>query len=80
MSVPLDSTRKRERGAPRDLGFDLPALNVAWATFGAEWLMFGSNWPVSDHFGSYETVVALSREFVKGKGMRLSRGCSAGTR
>lgn len=41
-----------------------PYLDVVFAAFGAERLMFGSDWPVCTVAGSYEQVVGLVADYV----------------
>ena len=65
LSALVDSTRKRERGAPTDLAFYRPVFDAVWKAFGRKRLMFGSNWPVSDHYATYPTLFALASKFVK---------------
>src|SRR5262249_48810357 len=45
LSALVDGTRKRD-AAPTDLEFYIPVLNVIWKAFGADRLLYGSNWPV----------------------------------
>ncbi|MFO0797169.1 MAG: amidohydrolase family protein [Gemmataceae bacterium] len=68
LSALADSTRRREQRAPAEAAFYRPVLDAAWAAFGADRLVFGTNWPVSDHYAPLPRVVALATEFVKGKG------------
>lgn len=68
LSAFADSTRRREQRAPADPAFYRPVLDAAWAAFGADRLVFGTNWPVSDHYAPLARVVALATEFVKAKG------------
>ena len=67
LSALVDGTQKRD-GAPTDLKFYEPVLDVIWKAFGADRLMYGSNWPVSDLYAKYATVYALAAKFVEGKG------------
>lgn len=67
LSALVDGTRKRD-GASTDLAFYEPVLDVIWKAFGADRLLYGSNWPVSDLYAKYETVYALASKFVEGKG------------
>lgn len=67
LSALVDSTRK-QTGAPTELSFYTPVLDVVWKAFGVERLMYGSNWPVSDLYAKYATVYALASKFVEGKG------------
>lgn len=67
LSALVDGTRKRD-AAPTDLTFYTPVLDVIWKAFGADRLMYGSNWPVGDLYAKYATVYALASKFVEGKG------------
>ena len=67
LSALVDGTRKRD-GAPADLAYYTPVLDVIWKAFGADRLLYGSNWPVSNLYAKYETVFALAAKFVEGKG------------
>ncbi len=68
LSALVDSTRRRDRMAPADPAYYRPVMDAAWAAFGADRLLFGTNWPVSDHYAPLPQVVALATEFAKGKG------------
>lgn len=67
LSALVDGTRKRD-AAPTDLAFYTPVLDVIWKAFGADRLLYGSNWPVSDLYAKYATVFAITSKFVEGKG------------
>jgi len=67
LSALVDGTRKRD-AASADLTFYTPVLDVIWKRFGADRLLFGSNWPVSDLYAKYATVYALASKYVEGKG------------
>ncbi len=68
MSALVEGSRKNEGKAPTDLEFYAPTLDLLWTAFGADRLMFGSNWPVSDNFAKFETVYSLAAKYVKAKG------------
>ena len=59
---------RTDRKAPTDPAFYRPVLDAVWEAFGADRLLFGSNWPVSDHYATFATVHAVVAEYVKGKG------------
>ncbi len=67
LSALADGTRKRG-AAPAELAFYTPVLDVVWKAFGADRLLYGSNWPVSDLYAKYATVYALAAKYVEGKG------------
>jgi len=68
MSALVEGSRKRDGMAPTDLAFYTPTLDVLWKAFGADRLVFGSNWPVSDNFAKFDTVYSLAAKYAKGKG------------
>lgn len=68
LSALVEGTGKRDQQAPTDLAYYRPVLDAAWEAFGADRLMFGSNWPVSDHAAPFATVYGLAASYVKGKG------------
>ncbi len=41
-----------------------PALDEIWEAFGPDRVIYGSNWPVSDHLASYETVLSVMQGYV----------------
>ena len=43
------------------------ALDEVWEAFGPDRVMYGSNWPVSDHLASYETVLSVMQRYVSTK-------------
>jgi predicted TIM-barrel fold metal-dependent hydrolase len=48
---------------PRDVTFYEFILNAVWNIWGEDRLIYGSNWPVSVRFASYETVLGIVREY-----------------
>ena len=42
-------------------------LDHIWETFGEDRLLYGSDWPNSDTWGSYEQVLAVVREYFSEK-------------
>jgi len=53
---------------PNDAAFYRPALDELWNTFGADRLIYGSNWPVSEKIAPYSTVFKVVREYFSSKG------------
>ena len=45
-----------------------PKLDELWDIFGADRLIYGSNWPVSDKVGPYEVVFNVVREYFSARG------------
>ena len=60
--------RVEKQPAPKDLDFYKPVLDLAFEAFGADRLIFGSDWPVSEATGDYASVLALTRAYFDGKG------------
>jgi L-fuconolactonase len=58
---------------PAELSFYRESLDRLWSVFGADRLVYGSNWPVSDLFGSYELVLKIVREYFAEKGVTASQ-------
>jgi predicted TIM-barrel fold metal-dependent hydrolase len=54
--------------APKEVDFYRPVLDALWTIFGEDRLIYGSNWPVSERFGSYETVFTIVATYFRGKG------------
>jgi len=52
-----------------DAGFYRSRLDKLWAIFGDDKLMYGSDWPNSDPWGSYPQVLHVVREYVSGKSL-----------
>ena len=56
------------RPAPVDVDHYAPFLDVLWDSFGEDRMIFGSDWPVSDHSGrSYADVLDLAQAYVATK-------------
>ena len=53
--------RVEKQPAPKDLDFYRPILDLAFASFGGDRLIFGSDWPVSQSTGDYASVLALTK-------------------
>lgn len=54
--------------APRDVTYYAPVLDALWNLFGAERLLFGSNWPLWSRQLAYADVCRPVRDFWAGKG------------
>jgi L-fuconolactonase len=50
-----------------------PGLEELWEVFGAERLIYGSNWPVSDNIGPYDLVFRVVRSYFGTKGTDASQ-------
>ncbi len=51
-----------------DLEFYKPSLDRLWEIFGEDRLLYGSDWPNSDHIETYPQELTLVREYVHSKG------------
>lgn len=54
--------------APREVAYYSPALDLLWAAFGPERLLFGSNWPIWTRRNSFAGVLQPVRDFFLAKG------------
>ena len=67
--VKVSEVLRRVDGRLRlDLDFYKPTLDRLWDIFGEDRLIYGSDWPNSDHIETYPQELALVREYVLGKG------------
>lgn len=62
--------RRIDDKVPHDLEFYRPWLDEIWETFGEDRLLFGSDWPNSDHLASYAGTIDIIRQYVTHKGRR----------
>jgi L-fuconolactonase len=54
--------------APDDVSYYTPLLDTLWDGFGADRLLYGSNWPVCERAGSYEQCISIVRAYFEGRG------------
>ncbi len=54
--------------APADMEFYRPTLDVLWHAFGAERLIYGSNWPVCERSGDYRQTINIVKAYFSAKG------------
>jgi len=52
---------------PPDLAFYRSHLDALWQCFGAERMIFGSNWPVCTEYGGYAPQIQLLQDFLEGR-------------
>jgi len=52
---------------PEDMGFYRPALDELWETFGADRVIYGSNWPVSARVAPYHVAFKIVSEYFTAK-------------
>lgn len=71
--VKVSGVLRREDGeVPLDLDFYQPKLDEIFDLFGADRLLFGSDWPHSDQWGSFDQVLALVRGYFMAKGREVA--------
>ncbi len=68
-----EQSNKAHGSAPRDTAYYLPILDHCWNCFGADRLLYGSNWPVCEKGGSYADQFKIVSEYFGAKGARRSR-------
>lgn len=64
----VEGTRRDDFRAPRDLDYYRPVLDAATEIFGVNRLIFASNYPVSELFAPYATVIGLIEQYFGEKG------------
>ena len=60
--------RKVGDNVPKDLAFYKPRLDKIYEIFGPDRLVYGSDWPNSDHNGTYQEGLKVVREYFMAKG------------
>ncbi|HVX61128.1 MAG TPA: amidohydrolase family protein [Pirellulales bacterium] len=68
VSALAEATRKPLGEAPTDLEFYRPVLDALWEMFGADRLIYGSNWPVSNRAATYADVYAIVHAYFESRG------------
>lgn len=53
---------------PKDIAFYKDKLDSIWDVFGEDHILFGSDWPNSDHLAAYAETLELVRSYVSTKG------------
>ncbi len=69
----VEGTGRTDGSAPRDPEFYRPILDEVWSAFGADRLIYGSNWPVSERFATLATVQTIAEEYFKSRGADVLR-------
>lgn len=64
----VEGTGRKAGDAPADPALYRPALEALWKTFGADRLIYGSNWPVSGRNAPLATVQKIALAFFADKG------------
>jgi predicted TIM-barrel fold metal-dependent hydrolase len=78
VSALVEGAGRGGQPAPKEVDFYRPVLDSLWTTFGEDRLIYGSNWPVSERFGSYETVFTIAATYFRGKGESAAEKFFAG--
>jgi predicted TIM-barrel fold metal-dependent hydrolase len=60
--------RRVDGRVPADLDFYGETLERIWSAFGEDRLLYGSDWPNSDHWAPFDVELNVVREFFRGKG------------
>ena len=64
--------RRVDGRVPEDLNFYRPRLDELWDIFGADRLIYGSDWPNSDQWATYPQVLKVVREYFTAKGPEVA--------
>ena len=67
VSALVEGASRDGQPAPKDPDFYRPVLDALWTIFGEDRLIYGSNWPVSERFGSYDTVFTIVASYFRGR-------------
>ena len=67
-----DESTKQYGSAPRDTAYYKPVLDHCWECFGADRLVYGSNWPVCEKGGHYGDQFKIVSEYFDSKGGEAS--------
>lgn len=57
--------------APQNIDHYQSVLEVLWENFGKDRLIYGSNWPVTKHTGTYESFLELVDQFISPHGQEV---------
>jgi len=60
--------RRLDGRVPEDLAFYRDRLDELWGVFGEDQLLYGSDWPNSDHWAPYPKILGVVREYFVAKG------------
>jgi len=71
--VKVSEVLRRVGGKVRgDLDFYRSRLDELWDIFGEDRLMYGSDWPNSDHWAPYPQVLNVVRDYFTSKGIAVA--------
>ncbi len=68
VSALAEQTRTASGQAPTDPAYYRPILDAVWEAFGADRVVYGSNWPVSEKGTSFANCLRIVREYFATKG------------
>lgn len=69
----VDNARVNGGKSPVDTAYYFPAFKAAWDAFGEDRVIFGSNWPVSDHAGPYRLIIKVAQDFFSDKSLEARK-------
>ena len=64
----VEGTKRRKGDAPADVDFYRPVLDILWKLFGADRLVYASNWPVSEYNAPLGRVQQIAMTYFAEKG------------
>jgi predicted TIM-barrel fold metal-dependent hydrolase len=64
--------RKVNGSVPEDLAVYRPTLDLLYGIFGPDRVLYGSDWPNSDHWAPYEVELKIVRAYFGGKGRSIA--------
>jgi L-fuconolactonase len=67
----VEGTGRSDGAAPRDVEFYRPVLDAMREMFGAERLIYASNWPVSERFAPLTTVQGIVADYFRSYGRNM---------
>jgi L-fuconolactonase len=68
VSALVEGASQGNRTAPTDPAYYRPVLDAVWQQFGDDRVIYGSNWPVSARYGSYEVVQNIVQSYAQDRG------------
>lgn len=68
VSALVEGTGHTDGKAPAEVDFYKPVLDAVWKLFGADRLIYGSNWPVSERFAPYAVVQKIVSDYFHSHG------------
>ncbi len=68
ISAMVEGAARDGQKAPDELAFYRPYIDVVWSAFGDDRVIFGSNWPVSEHAADYHKLQRIVMEYASERG------------